>query len=111
MIKIFALLVAATLGLGAARGNVETVDVTEDRVENLVDVLNGFDKEENNVVVIVVRGDIKLEITNVQSAHGDRRFLVIDYVSPADSRTYRAAVDVRDVLLVEERPKENTPAF
>lgn len=91
--------------LGAARADVGTVQVAEDRVENLVDVLNGFDKQQNNVVVIIVRGEIKLEITNVQSARGDRRLLTIDYVSTADSKTYRAAVDVTDVLLVEERPK------
>lgn len=105
MNKILALLIAGALSLGAARANVGTVQVAEDRVENLVDVLNGFDKQQNNVVVIIVRGEIKLEITNVQSARGDRRLLTIDYVSTADSKTYRAAVDVTDVLLVEERPK------
>lgn len=102
---MLALLIAGTLSLGAAHADVATVEKTEDRVENLVDAIVGFEKQQNNVVIVVARGDIKLEITNVQSAVGDRRLLLIDYLSTTDNKTYRAAVDVMDVLLVEERPK------
>ncbi len=101
-----ALLIAGTLSLGAARAKAETVEKAEDRVENLVDAILGLDRQHKNVVVIVVRGDVKLEITNVQSAVGDSRLLMLDYISPADGKTYQAAVDVTDVLLIEERPKK-----
>jgi len=100
-----ALLIAGTLSLGAVRADAQAVEKAEDRVENLVDAILGFDKQRNNVVVVIARGDIKIEITNVQSALGDRRLLLIDYLSPTDNKAYRAAVDVMDVLLIEERPK------
>lgn len=105
MKTIFALWIAGILSLGVARANVANVEKVEDRVENLVDAILNFDKQQHNVVVVVVRGEVKIEIPNVQSAVSDRRLLVIDYLSPVDNKTYRAAVDVTDVLLVEERPK------
>lgn len=99
------LLIAGTLCLGAARAEVETVQVGEDRAEKLVATLTAFDKQKNNVAVIVARGDTKIEISNVQTVRSEGRLLMIDYAAAADSKTYRAAVDAADVLLIVERPK------
>lgn len=103
-----ALLIAGALSFGAARAHdeIESVEEAEERVENLVDVIDGFVNQNNNVVVIIVRNGIKIEIPNVVSALGDRRLMKFSYVSPADRKTYEAAVDVEDVLLIMERPKE-----
>ncbi len=103
-----ALLIVGTLSLGAVHAEVrtvETVEAAEERVRTLVDAILGFDREQNSVMIMIARDGFKREITNVVSAVGNRRLLMIDYVNSTDNKTYQAAVDVSDVLLIEERPK------
>lgn len=104
LIALSLLLPTAPLAAGEDMLPQETAEAL---AEKWVAVTNGYDAEENNVVVVISGGEAEFTLTGVNSALADGRLVVFDYLEPENPETRQAAVEVSHIIAVIERKRDS----
>ncbi len=77
----------------------------EERAAVLVRLVSSLESAATRIDVVLVRGEVRMDITNVTGVRSDGRMLIFDYEKEGAATPLRAVCDASDVLAILENPR------